>query len=464
MEVNKSISLTQLQQILGYTIRRNQDLQNVWVTAELSDLRVAGGHCYMELIEKDVSGNTTAKLRAMIWSNTLTPLRRKFYTATGRDISNGLKVMVRGSVNHHNLYGLSFVITDIDPSYTMGDMERLRREILEKLHREGILERNKELSIPYAPQRIAVISAPGAAGYGDFINQLNSNTDGFKFYLFLFPAVMQGDKTSASVRCALEMVESTVDLWDCVVIIRGGGATTDLNGFDDYELAKCVALFPLPVIVGIGHERDRTVLDEIACVRCKTPTAVAAYLIDSLRTAYSLAVDRVRKIAKYSSDRLKGETYRLASIEASLPVIVETRLLRTEKHLNDLVHGLERGCSRILARQNERLQELTHLFEIGVSKVQGREKERLSMLKFRYEKALERFHEKPRVQLQNIENMIRILSPENTLRRGYSITRLDGKAVRDVKNVKVGSVIETRLIDGIMVAEVKDTVIKNLEE
>ncbi len=454
MEVNRSISLSQLQQVLGNTLRSNTNLQNVWVTAELSDLRVAGGHCYMELIEKDLGGNTVAKLRAMIWASNLLPLRRKFYSSTGRDISNGLKVMLRGSVSHHNVYGLSFVISDIDPSYTMGDMERLRREILERLQREGILDKNKKLSIPKGSQRIAVISAAGAAGYGDFINQLNSNSEGFKFYPFLFPAVMQGDRTSGSVRCALELVESTIDLWDCVVIIRGGGATTDLNGFDDYELARRIALFPIPVIVGIGHERDRTVLDEIACVRCKTPTAVAAYLIDLLRTSYSIVVDHVRRIAKYSSERLQGENYRLAGIEASIPVIVKARLLKSEKRLNELAYGLEKGTSRVLSRHSDKLLKLVHTLEINVSKFQGREKEQLKMLNYRFEKAIGSFVERRSTQLHNIENMIRILSPENTLKRGYSITRVDGKALRNAITVNEGSVIETTLAKGTIVSTV----------
>lgn len=460
MEVNRSVSLSQLQLVLGNTIRSNRDLQNIWVTAELSDLRIAGGHCYMELIEKDTSGNTVAKLRAMIWASILTPLRRKFYIATGKDISNGLKVMLRGSVNHHNLYGLSFVISDIDPSYTMGDLERLRREILQKLQNEGILDRNKSQTVPSAPQRIAVISAAGAAGYGDFINQLGANPDGFKFYPFLFPAIMQGERTSASVRHALQLVESTIDLWDCVVIIRGGGATTDLNGFDDYELARSIALFPLPVIVGIGHERDRTVLDEIACVRCKTPTAVAAYLVDSLRRSYADAVERVRRIAKYSSDRLSGENYRIAGIESSFPVIVEAKLLRSEKELNCIAHDLERGVSKLISRQNEKLQKLLHLLEINASRVRGHESERVSMLKYRYEKALESFMDKPRVRLQNIENMIRVLSPVNTLRRGYSITRVDGKAIKHPGDVKKGSLIETILMDGTVVSSVTQVIDK----
>lgn len=426
MPENKFISLQQLQQLVGNTIRMNPQLQGVWVTAELSDVRIAGGHCYMELIEKDILGNTCAKMRAMIWNSTFNILRGKFYAATGKDISTGMKVMVRGSANHHNLYGLSFTISDIDPAYTVGDMERIRREILEKLSKEGIIDRNRQLRFPPVPQRIAVISAAGAAGYGDFMNQLDNNSDGFKFYTHLFPAAMQGEKTSQSVRDALEMVESTIDLWDCVVIIRGGGATTDLNGFDDYDLAKAVALFPLPVAVGIGHERDRTVLDEIACMRCKTPTAVAAMLIDSLRIAYTAAVERVKKIARYSVEAMRGEKYRLSNIETALPARVQTRIMRSEKHLSELGHAIERALSKRYSSESERQK----------------------LLRYRFEKACSQITERPMIKLKNLENMIRVLSPQNTINRGYSLTMLNGKAVRSVTALKEGDVLETRLSDG----------------
>lgn len=426
MPENNAISLQQLQQLVGNTIRMNPQLQGVWVTAELSDVRIAGGHCYMELIEKDILGNTCAKMRAMIWNSTFNLLRGKFYAATGKDISTGMKVMVRGSANHHNLYGLSFTISDIDPTYTVGDMERIRREILEKLSKEGIIDRNRQLRFPPVPQRIAVISAAGAAGYGDFMNQLDNNPDGFKFYTHLFPAAMQGEKTSQSVRDALEMVESTIDLWDCVVIIRGGGATTDLNGFDDYDLARAVALFPLPVAVGIGHERDRTVLDEIACMRCKTPTAVAAMLIDSLRIAYTAAVERVKKIARYSVEAMRGEKYRLSNIETALPARVQTRIMRSEKHLSELGHAIERALSKRYSSESERQK----------------------LLRYRFEKACSQITERPMIKLKNLENMIRVLSPQNTINRGYSLTMLNGKAVRSVTALKEGDVLETRLSDG----------------
>lgn len=434
MAQNKALTLQRLQFLIGDSIRQTPELQGVWVTAELSDVRIAGGHCYMELLEKDERGATVAKMRAMIWSNTLMALRRKFYSSTGKDIATGLKVMVRGSANHHAVYGLSFTISDIDPSYTVGDMERLRREILMRLEAEGILENNRSLEFPYLPQKIAVISAPGAAGYGDFMNQLQNNPEGFKFYSMLFPAVMQGERTSAAVREALTLVEATIDFWDCVVIIRGGGATTDLNGFDDYDLAKAVAIFPLPVMVGIGHERDRTVLDEIACVRCKTPTAAAALLVDYLRQAYTAVYDNVCKIGRYSAEALRGEKYRIANLETAIPAQVKTRLLKADKRLSDTGHALERLLSR---------RTLS-------------EKERQKMLRFRFEKICGSITEKPLLRLKNLENMIRLLSPQNTLKRGYSITLINGKAVRGIKAINPGDMITTRLADGILKSEITE--------
>lgn len=448
MENSNALSLSQLQQSIGNAIRLNVHLQNVWVTAELSDLRVSGGHCYMELIEKDSLGNTCAKVRAMIWSGTLNPIRRKFFNATGRDIGSGLKVMVRGSVTHHNIYGLSFVISDIDPSYTLGDIERLRREILQKLANQGILDRNKQLVVPIAPQRIAVVSAGGAAGYGDFIDQLERNSDGLKFYPFLFPAMMQGDRTSASVRSALALVESTIDLWDCVAIIRGGGSTSDLNGFDDYELAKTIAMFPLPVIVGIGHERDRTVLDEIACVRCKTPTAVAAYLVDSLRSAYQLANDAMVRVANYASEYLRGEKFRIANLENLLPLRVESRIARARNELSELAFKIERSSRKILNRHSDEIVKYAHRLQRDSEKTTASAQEKLRMFGYRYGKALENIPDRQRVRLEKLESMIRVLSPQNTLKRGYSISLMNGKALLNAGQLKKGDKITTKLAEG----------------
>lgn len=419
--MEQAISLLQLQRILQQAVAASPVGRGLWVTAELSDVRQSGGHCYMELVEKDNSGTTVAKLRAAVWANRLPYLRQKFTAATGRDIATGIKVMLAGAVTHHPVYGLSFIVSDIDPTYTIGDMERLRREILERLRKEGVLGFNRSLPLAATPQMIAVISSPGAAGWGDFINQLTDNADGIVFYPKLFPATMQGASTSASVRAALAKIEETIDLWDCVVIIRGGGATTDLNGFDDYELARAVATFPIPVAVGIGHERDRTVLDELACVRLKTPTAVAAFLVDRVRTAYSRIAELTNNIIRYATERLRGEERRIAAVASAIPGIASGRIAAASARLIAQRQFIAAAARQRLDRESQRLDADARL--------------------------------------------LAVLDPVNTLRRGYSVTRLlpedpasaaaePGKAVRDASAVPSGARLVTTLASGSLISTV----------
>lgn len=431
----RPLSLVELQRLVGNSIRINPHLQSVWVVAELSDVRVAGGHCYMELVEKDEHGSFRAKLRAMIWNSTLGPLQRRFAAETGRQFGSGMKVLVRGTVTHHEIYGISFVINDIDASYTLGDMERLRREILERLGREGVMDENRKLPMPAVPQRIAVISASGAAGYGDFINQLVNNEAGYCIYPFLFGAVMQGERTVPTVLNALDKVEATSQFWDCVVIIRGGGATAELNSFDNYELAKRVAIFPLPVVVGIGHERDRTVLDELACVRCKTPTAVAAYILDRIQAYYDRVADCCRYIGNYASHSLQGEKMRLSQAELGLPARVAARTMNARMRL-------ERLGARISSAVGARMM---------------REKGRLDMCVNSIEKGVVTAGKLAEARLERLEGMLRVLSPQNTLNRGYSITRVNGHAVSDPSMLRSGEVIETTLAHGKIYSTVKVT-------
>ena len=253
-----------------------------WLQAELSEVREAyNGHCYLEFVQKDKGGRElVARARGVIWAGVYQLLKPMFEREAGRPLAAGLKVLVRVSVSFHELYGYSLTVTDIDPAYTLGDMARLRREILARLEEDGILYANKELSLPMIVSRVAVISSATAAGYGDFCHQLLLNDYRFRFDVRLFPAVMQGERVEQSVLSALEAVMNDAEGgWDVVVIIRGGGATSDLSGFDSYWLAAACAQFPLPVITGIGHERDDTVIDLVAHTRVKTPTAAAAFLV-----------------------------------------------------------------------------------------------------------------------------------------------------------------------------------------
>lgn len=447
-EVPIGIPLSRYTAAITNTIGTAPGLSGVWVIAELSDVRSSGGHCYMELIEKNEAGQTIAKLRANIWRSTFIPLRQKFFNATQRDISTGIKALVKGSATHHSVYGLSFNITDIDPSYTLGDMERLRREIILRLNKEGIALKNKNIPLPLAPQKIAVISAEGAAGYGDFINQLCGNSEGFVFYPHLFPCVMQGDKVSESIRRALSLIEATADLWDCIAIVRGGGATTDLNGFDDYELAKAVALCGLPVIVGIGHERDRNVLDEIANTSLKTPTAVAAFFIDQLRMAYDRVLNVADRLKTFSDAMIRGEERRLSTLKTLIPQLSLRRINDAVLHLRNISGKMPLLLEAKISKEHLKLEGFKNIIGniasaniskenikiVGIINILGN----LTSLRMQQAKN----------KIVNIESLIMALDPKNTLKRGFSITRIKGKTIKSVNEISPGDIITTILSDG----------------
>lgn len=412
----------------------------------------------MTLIEKDKNGTTVARMRATIWANRFLYIRNKFLKDTGKELSNGMKVMFYGGVNYHSNYGLSFNIGEIDPSYTMGDLERLRREILATLQREGILECNRNLRIIEPPLKIAVISSEKAAGYGDFLNQIQCNSVGVEFNTFLFPAVLQGDKTAQSVIAALDLVEETNAFigWDCVVIIRGGGATTDMNGFDDLQLARRVATFPLPVVVGIGHERDRCVLDEIACVRCKTPTAVAAWLTDTAGMAWQRACDLTTRIANFASERLKGEHIRLQSIETMVPALAESQIKNARLKLHSITALLPSAAHEAMSKAKISIESLyTTLRMASHARIQL-EYPKIDMIVNTLKTSVLSLIEREKTRLENLDTLIDVLNPASTLKRGYSISKIGGKAIINVANAKPGDILESITAEGIIKSIVKD--------
>ena len=405
--------------------------QNVWVVAELSDVGVRGGHCYMELLQKDPErGTTVARARAAIWASNWSRISAGFKAATGQEFATGIKVMVCASAAYHPVYGLSLVISNVNPEYTIGDLVRRRREILVRLQSEGILELNRRLAMPEPALRVAVISSAGAAGYGDFLNQLYHNSQRLRFTTCLFPAVMQGERTAVSVMDALDTIEAEADRWDCVVIIRGGGATSDPIAFDDYALAAHVARFPLPVVVGIGHERDVTVLDYVANLRVKTPTAAAEWLISQ----GGRALERLRRIGgellQSLTDRIAGHRTQLACCEGLLPTASGACVERSASQLRNRVEALAAICSQRILPQTVRLDHLA------------------DSLGNRAMSAIER----SRIKLDGKEALVAALSPEATLRRGYSVTRVGGMAVRDAASVPSGTRIETQLASGTMIS------------
>lgn len=405
-------------------------VMNCWVVAETTDVRI-NQHCYLQLLEKNSkTGATVAKIKAIIWSNQFRFLNARFKQVTGRDIGNDMKIMVCLSVNYSPQYGLTVVINDINPEFTLGDMERQRQEILNRLTQEGIIGQNKTVPVPPVLQRIAIVSAAGAAGYGDFMKQLTDNKYGVCFYPCLFQATMQGVKTVPTVLAALDKVEQNQHLFDCVVIIRGGGGTEELNSFDNYDLARRVATFPLPVIVGIGHERDITVLDYVAGIRVKTPTAAAEHIILQAANALAHIGDLSNQVVSIARDYIARAKEQLSYYAGNLPImaqrIIDTNTLRLQNFIQNIPLHVQRrieGENAQLARQKDAIKN-------AVAQVKMKETMRLEAL----------------------GDKIELLSPRKVMARGYTLTTCEGKIMTDAAQLEAGKLVTIHFRDGKVVA------------
>ena len=415
---NERYTLRQLNMMVREAIETELP-DEYWVEAELSECRENSGHCYMELIEKDERTNTPiARASAKCWRQTWQMAKPYFERTTGQQLRAGMKVLLKVYAQFHEAYGFSWIVSDIDPTYTLGDMARKRQEIIRQLKEEGVFDLQRELRIPTFAKRIAVISAQNAAGYGDFCRQLEDNDYGFRFEVTLFPAIMQGEQVESSIIAALNAIyEATVPdgspsgPYDCVVIIRGGGATADLSGFDTLALAENVAQFPLPVITGIGHDRDESILDMVANTKVKTPTAAAALLIDNLRQVLERINSAQQHLTTAISTKLSTLNVQLSSLQALIPTLA----LRT---IGDQRHRIEMQESRLPVAIERRLTSQKHLLESLSLKLQG-------------------------------------FDPQLLLSRGYSITLHNGRAVRDPRQLKVGDEIETKVEHGTIQSVVK---------
>ena len=334
-------------------------------------------------------------------------------------------MLVKVTVDFHELYGYSLTVVDIDPAYTLGDMARRRKEIIRRLEEEGVLTLNKELEMPLLPQRVAVISSATAAGYGDFCNQLLNNSDGLAFYPHLFAAVMQGDKVEASVIAALNAIYKEVDRWDVVVIIRGGGATSDLSGFDTYDLAANCAQFPLPIITGIGHERDDTVIDMVSHTRVKTPTAAAEFLINRMRETASDLERYISYFHQTIPERIAHSKERLEQWVARIPSRVQMRLQHERFRQERMAVRMNTAWQTRFLREEYRLRLEQRLATVIEARLQ-----------------------RERHRLQLAQSQVEAASPELLLKRGYSLTLKDGKAVTDASALHPGDVLTTRVAKG----------------
>lgn len=405
-------------------------VMNCWVVAETTDVRI-NQHCYLQLLEKNQkTGATVAKIKAIIWGSQFRFLNARFKQVTDHDIGNDMKIMVCLSVNYSPQYGLTVVINDINPEFTLGDMERQRQEILNRLTQEGIIGQNKTVPVPPVLQRIAIVSAAGAAGYGDFMKQLTDNKYGVCFYPCLFQATMQGVKTVPTVLAALDKVEQNQHLFDCVVIIRGGGGTEELNSFDNYDLARRVATFPLPVIVGIGHERDITVLDYVAGIRVKTPTAAAEHIILQAANALAHIGDLSNQVVSIARDYIARAKEQLSYYAGNLPImaqrIIDTNTLRLQNFIQNIPLHVQRhieGENAQLARQKDAIKN-------AVAQVKMKETMRLEAL----------------------GDKIELLSPRKVMARGYTLTTCEGKIMTDAAQLKAGKQVTIHFRDGKVVA------------
>ncbi|HIJ59978.1 MAG TPA: exodeoxyribonuclease VII large subunit [Nitrospirae bacterium] len=408
--VNKPIVLSEFLGIVREVIKQN--MPNLyWIIAEISEAKEnQKGHFYLTLVEKK-DDKVLAQIKGNIWSYEYRKLLTKFKKATGEGFKVGMKVLLLVGVDYHEVYGMSLLIKDVDPSYTLGEMALKKMEIIERLRQEGLIDLNKRLDLPIVPQRIAIISSPNAAGYEDFLKQLTQNQQGYFFYIELFPSLMQGDETETTLINRLNEIEGRTEEFDIVVIIRGGGSTVDLSCFDNYNIAKRVAQFPLPVITGIGHEKDETVLDIVAHTSLKTPTAVADFLLSGSRSF--------------------------------------------EEEIIKLQQRLKTATTNLINQNNQWLQSISAKFIYLSKNYSTNRLNRIYLIQVRLQKSLVHLIHLHQTRLTNLGQAIRLLSPENILQRGYSITYLNGKIIKDISQIKNGSMIETRLKDASFQSMVK---------
>ena len=413
LEQHHHYSLLELNRLVRATIEDTL-CEQYWLEAEIGQIGENNGHCYLEFIQKVEGHNTpVARAKAKCWRNVWGSVRPYFEHTTGQTLTLGMKVLVLVHPDFHEAFGFSWIVDDIDPRFTLGDMARRRQEIIRQLKAEGVFDLNRELPLPLFTQRIAVISSSTAAGYGDFCRQLEENKRGFRFSVTLYESLMQGEGVERSIISALDKINAHIDDYDCVVIIRGGGATSDMSGFDSLLLAENVANFPLPVITGIGHDRDECILDMVSHTRVKTPTAAAAFLIDRLEQIARRIDDAADRITSYVQHRMEIEKMRLSRAAERIPILF--------------------------------------------SLVKSKQENKMEALNQRIASAVQRLIDRRRHTLDILEQRTKSLDPTLLLQRGYSITLVNGHALRSPSAVKPGDVIVTRLADGTVKSTVNET-------
>jgi exodeoxyribonuclease VII large subunit len=447
--MNEKLSLTELQLIIKDSLYAALPGM-YWVVAEISEIKENyAGHCYLELVEKHPDEiNIRARVRGIIWNKRFRFLKPLFENITGESLKEGQKILVRVTVEYHEIYGLSLIINDIDPSFTIGEMALKRQKIIQRLEEEGVISMNKELVFPILPVRIAVISSRNAAGYSDFIKHLTENSFGYVFHTLLFDAVMQGTDTETSIINALDRISENLELFDVVVIIRGGGSQTDLSWFDSYNIAYHITQFPVPVITGIGHEKDLTVTDIVAYKAEKTPTAVADWLVNCVFDAEDHLVKMGTEISTLTLSIIDENKSWIDSKKMQLIPVARLMISAEKERLSAKIISIinigkeyivreELTPVNLKARLNSAVKGVTGLADIRINRI-------LSDLKALTFKSMK----ESGVLIEACNNALNILSPEKVLRRGYSITSINGRIILNSEEVRPGDIIDTHFSKG----------------
>lgn len=443
------ISLFELNTIIKSTIQENIK-SSFWIIGEISEIKVnTNGHCYLELVEKDEKKSCLiAKAKATIWSSSFRMIKPYFETSTGKKLIAGIKIMVRVCVDFHELYGFNLSIVDIEPSFTVGEMARKKMEIIKKLADEGVIEMNKELDFNRPLNRVAVISSPTAAGYGDFVDQIINNPFGYKFYLKLFPALMQGDGAEQSIINALERIHRNITCFDTVVIIRGGGSQADMDCYNNYWLSLHVAQFPIPVLTGIGHEQDECIVDIVANTRLKTPTAVAEFLINIMHKEELTINDLADQIIQSTNSVIQNEKGRLTN--RVLNFITKTKSIVTNNELltEKLILKLKYRSGKAVENFHRNIYDTLKNIEAKSQKKLILEKQKHLFNSNLLHKSAQSFIKTKSLHITLLENKSHYLNPFEILKRGYSITKLNNVVVKSASVLKPGDILENIFAEG----------------
>jgi len=421
-----------------------------WVIAEISEMKENyNGHCYLELIEKQPDDrNIRARARAVIWSSRYRFLKSFFENVAGESLREGLKVLVKVKVEYHEIYGLSLVISDIDPSFTMGDLAVKRQMILKRLEEDGVLSMNRELEFPLFPQRIAVISSRNAAGYTDFIKHISENSYGYVFYTALFEAAMQGNETETSIIGALDRIAEKIGFFDVIVLIRGGGSQTDLSCFDNYNIAYYITQFPLPVLTGIGHEKDLSVTDIVAYKALKTPTAVADFLINCANEAENNLTETVSGIISLTRNIILDHKHKVETFSMKINPLARIMISGMKEKLSSLIiETINSGKESVMKAGLIPANHKSRLASSSKSLLSA-SNNKLAGLRNGLVNETSGLLRKSGMHIEGLTGSLKILDPVNVLKRGFTITSLNGVIVKSKEALKSEDEIDTHFVDG----------------